>query len=638
MLKTTRRAGLVAVAVVMSLSAVSASADTDAGTRLSVSGVDIVGFPYVDLILSGVPGLGAGNPPPITVTQSGQRLPATFSWALSPGQPLAVIMDAPAADRAPVQGIVAELVQELPPDLPLTLVSTFSGRAVDVGTNRDAFMTRLGQQRTRTVLPISVGVKAVAAAGIQHVFVVTTCESPAPAASPVGVMVDVLAVGPSCTNSWKAALTSGAGGYTTAGDLTSGLAALDAMVAQWQSSVVVVAQAFSREPIVLGTGGDRVTAPLDAALAASPASAGPSAAASAQPSKAEASTGESRSAGLVLILGVLLLLLAVMLAIVWAWRRRHTPRQAASVAPAPPQVAAPARGANPVEAVVAEEVEAAAPLEAEPIQRVELVVQRGSGQLGSPRRSGQPVRSGPATVNAKVANGPNGKGGQRGQRGQNGRNGETARPAQNGDGETARPPDVVIDLREQPSVVADAGLVPDEASDMPLMAVATPEAVREAEPSQPAAVAERDDFEEPVAMAEEQSADEVQTEEVAVDEAQPEQPAAEAPVDEAPADEASADEAVVDQAVADEVHQEAVQDEAQDEVQNEDKDEAEEDRPPAMPAMSEFNWTPMTFTPLVWRYDAEPEPASTIDLRESADVDLREKSERKAPRRRKARR
>ena len=52
---------------------------------------------------------------------------------------------------------------------------------------------------------------------------------------------------------------------------------------------------------------------------------------------------------------------------------------------------------------------------------------------------------------------------------------------------------------------------------------------------------------------------------------------------------------------------------------------------------SEFTWSALEFTPLVWRYDAEPE-AATIDLREPAAVDLREDADRKAPRRKKARR
>ncbi len=53
---------------------------------------------------------------------------------------------------------------------------------------------------------------------------------------------------------------------------------------------------------------------------------------------------------------------------------------------------------------------------------------------------------------------------------------------------------------------------------------------------------------------------------------------------------------------------------------------------------AEFNWTPLAFSPLEWRYDAEPEPDASIDLREPAAVDLREESGRKQPRRRKARR
>ena len=61
---------------------------------------------------------------------------------------------------------------------------------------------------------------------------------------------------------------------------------------------------------------------------------------------------------------------------------------------------------------------------------------------------------------------------------------------------------------------------------MPLMAVAAPAPVGEAERSEPAKVAEPDDLEEPVAMAEEQSADPTVQPTVTVDGAQPEQPAA----------------------------------------------------------------------------------------------------------------
>ena len=55
---------------------------------------------------------------------------------------------------------------------------------------------------------------------------------------------------------------------------------------------------------------------------------------------------------------------------------------------------------------------------------------------------------------------------------------------------------------------------------------------------------------------------------------------------------------------------------------------------------SEFQWTKLEFTPLVWRYDQEPE---TIDLREGAEVatttvDVRDESARKQPRRKRARR
>src|SRR4051794_39197290 len=178
------RAGAVIVALAVTLltvgtttasSAVATANASGAKTPLTVSGIDTVGFPYIDLILGGVPGLGVGDPPPVTVTQGGQRLRATTSWALSAAQPLAVVMDAPKAQRTWAQGIVAELVQAMPPEVRLSLASAQTGRATTPSTNRDAFMADLARQSVSTSESTSRAVAAAAAGGVQHVFVLTTC-------------------------------------------------------------------------------------------------------------------------------------------------------------------------------------------------------------------------------------------------------------------------------------------------------------------------------------------------------------------------------------------------------------------------------------------------------------------------------
>src|SRR4051812_7363412 len=242
------RAGAFVVALAATLAAVGTTATSSAfatagaasvGTPLTVSGLDTVGFPYVDLILGGVPGLGIGNPPPITVTQGGQRLRATTTWALSAAQPLAIVMDAPKAQRTWAQGIVAELVQAMPPQVRLSLASAQTGRATTPGTNRDRFMADLARQSVSTSESTSRAVAAAAAGGVQHVFVLTTCASPPPSTPPIGVIVDVLAVGPQCAPAWRAALAGGAGGYAAATDVGTALSRLDQTVNEWRSSVVV---------------------------------------------------------------------------------------------------------------------------------------------------------------------------------------------------------------------------------------------------------------------------------------------------------------------------------------------------------------------------------------------------------------
>ena len=104
----------------------------------------------------------------------------TTSWDLSADNPLAVVIDAPAASLAKAQGLVAELVQEAPPALPLLLASP-NGLAAGPGVNRDALMAALAKQRPGTATSVADGIGTAAGAGVQHVLVVSTCAAPPPA-------------------------------------------------------------------------------------------------------------------------------------------------------------------------------------------------------------------------------------------------------------------------------------------------------------------------------------------------------------------------------------------------------------------------------------------------------------------------
>ncbi|MFL6100428.1 MAG: hypothetical protein ACJ71T_10795 [Actinomycetales bacterium] len=527
-----RRAASVLVAVAASVALVSGPAISD-DSRLTVTGVDTLGFPYVDLVVGGLAGPASSRQPPVTITQFGQRVPVTSSWLLSENQPLAVVTDADKASLAQVQGIVGELVQAMPPQVPLGLVSSTSERISAVGVNRDGFMTALGRQAASTARQVSVGITAAASAGIQHVFVVTTCGSPAPAAPPIGVIADVLGVGPRCTPAWRAQLSGRAGRFVSTADTGSALAALDAMVAQWRGSVVVVAQVSTRQPLQVSVGSEQQTVSLGEPVASNPQAPG-----GAEPASTSGSTSTSSSGGLVLGVGLVLLLFTIALVVFLAVRRpagHHT----------------------------------------DDLDTFELP------PLHQPEAAPDLVAS------------------------------------------TARPP--TIDLREHP----------DELPRMPLMAVATPGAVRQAERSLPATVATRDVPEEPVAMADKQFAAEDVVEEpvanVEVDTTQAPAEHAEQETDTEPAAEVEAVDALADEpaaeAVADEPAIDAVADEPADEAPD-----APADRDQLAPI--EFNWTPLQFNELTWRSDEDRLHPATIDLREPAAVDVREK----APRRTKSRR
>jgi hypothetical protein len=203
----------------------------------------------------------------------------------------------------------------------------------------------------------------------------------------------------------------------------------------------------------------------------------------------------------------------------------------------------------------------------------------------------------------------------------------------------------MVDLRDHPAEVSvdradegpgrvaidDAGMVLDETTIMPLMAVAAPAPVGEADRSEPAKVAEPDEREEPSAMAEEQPGPETDD---------TDREATDVMVTEESTDESAAE--VTDES-ADESADETTEQRADESTEQsaDQPDVAAVEAPAAdteFKVASEFSWSALEFTPLVWRYDAEPAEPSEIDLRESADVDLREDAGRKQPRRKRARR
>lgn len=571
--------GLVVLTAVSASLVLTSAPISSADTKPTVTGVDTLGFPYVDLVLAGVTAPAANGAPVVSVMQSGTAVPATATWLLSPGQPLAVVTDADQASLAQVQGIVGELVQSLPPAVPLGLVSSTSDRVSTVSVNRDAFMAALRRQQASAARPVSAGISAAASAGIQHVFVVTTCASPPPEAPPTGVIADVLGVGPGCSAGWRSALSGRTGRFVAAASTAAALSALDELVSEWRSSVVVVAQASSRDPLQVSAGAGRASVQLGAA----PRAAG------APPTKAAVSSAASdggSSTGLVLWVGLVLLVLAGALVAFLAVRRRAA-RRADLLEPVPGYVTVGARLPT----------------------------------LPSALPSARPAP------------------------------GATASPL-------PRPMPAVIDLRDP------AG----DPSGMPLMAVATPGPVRQAEHPLPATVALRDVTEEPPAMAENHDADEptAQTSDVAAQEqtdveaaadqpgyvvvgepaegdaempaAEAEAPAAEAEAPAAEAADEAADEAAEVEAPAAEVEAPAAEVEAPAAEAAAPVAEAVADAPAATNQLApiEFNWTPLTFSELTWRSDQDRMQPATIDLRDSATVDVREKTARRQKTRRKA--
>ncbi len=435
---------------------------------VSVSHVDTVGFPYVDLVVSGVPGFGLGPVPTVRITQDGAPLRTTSTWALSAGNPLAVVVDAPSSRLEQAQGLVAELVQEMPPSVPIALPSV-PGGAARPSLDRDGLMTALSHQAAHRATTVPSGLTAAESAGVQHVLVVTTCTGPAPQPAPAGVSVDVLGIGPGCTGRWLSLPGSGAGQFTRTPTFDAGLASLDAMVARWRSSVLAVTQVLTRDPLAVSVGATRVAVPLPAGSASAPAAA-PSTTAAAPRSDA-GSTGRRTA----LAVGLVLLVLAGLLALVW-WRRHRAAVRAAVI-----EASSPAAGPQTVEPrEVAAVSEAAATPEADG--------RAGADEAPAPAAYFPPAMRPPAPALSPA------------------HPARPARPASPAGPQidhvrrpVARPP-VVIDLRE-PRPVDDDRAAPDTRPRQPQMAVAREQLTGHSEVTPPAVVARVQSIEEPPAVA-----------------------------------------------------------------------------------------------------------------------------------------
>jgi hypothetical protein len=575
----------VILAVLLALTAASlamAQRQADAAAvQLTVSPVDTVGYPYVDLVLGGVPGLGLGPAPTVHVTQAGQPLQTTTSWDLSAANPLAVVVDSPAATLAKAQGLIAELVEAAPPVLPLSLASA-KGLTVGPGVNRNALMAALAKQAPGTPSTVADGVQTATAKGVQHILVVTTCASPAPAQAPVGIILDVLGIGPACTGAWQTYVNGGLGTFTAATNFDTGLAALDATVARWRSSVVVVTLALTRSPLVLSVGGAQITAALPAAPSTSTST-------SPAPASAAARSGTDHTA---LVVGLVLFVLAGLLLVI-RWRRRR------------PGLPLAFGEQDYLSAEIATYIATHVPIDQAIDQRIDELLHE------------PPVHPTPQPTHEPT---------------------HEWQPMPQQRDEVRLP--AVIDLRAD----TDGPDVRDEPVAATRMAVAIRQANGHGETSQTAAVAELTSVEEPVVVAE-QTPDEIQASE-------PVDAAAEQMADAEPAEVAADFPDEVSAETTDEVSAEATEVTAEGTDDVSDVAPAEPEPAPADPEptptlpRSEFQWTKLEFTPLVWRYDAEPD---TIDLREGAGngaegaqgsetLDVRDETVRKQPRRRKARR
>ena len=192
---------LLATLLVVSTSVLDASRSQAASVPapLTVSRPDTVGYPDVDLILGGVPGLGIGKPPPVECHPV--RPDAAHHHQLGPvaGQPDRGRRRRSGVGDRPSAG-AGRRARPGPPTRRTPLVGLGRGAA--------------GAPGARTATPYgcagspaggyaadggTTGIAAAAASGVQHVFVVSTCAAPAPTPAPAGVVVDLLGIGPSCT-------------------------------------------------------------------------------------------------------------------------------------------------------------------------------------------------------------------------------------------------------------------------------------------------------------------------------------------------------------------------------------------------------------------------------------------------------
>ena len=176
---------------------------------------DTVGYPYVDLVLGGVPGLGSASHRPSTSPSPASRCapppagtsrrPTRSRWSWTPR-------------RRPWPRPKGWSPSSSRRRRPHCRSPSPRPRACTVGpgVNRDTLMAALAKQAPGTPSTVADGVRTATAKGVQHILVVTTCASPAPAQAPVGIVLDVLGIGPACTGAWQTYVNGGLGTFTAA--------------------------------------------------------------------------------------------------------------------------------------------------------------------------------------------------------------------------------------------------------------------------------------------------------------------------------------------------------------------------------------------------------------------------------------
>src|SRR5699024_5062380 len=119
-------------------------------------------------------------------------------------------------------------------------------------------------------------------------------------------------IGPGCTAAWRSELTARVGHFVGAADTAKALSALDGIVSEWRSSVVVVGQVTSRQPLQVSAGSAHTTVGLgEPAIGADRATA-PAASTGGSGSESGSGSGDVMLAvGLVLLAFLLLLVVLV---------------------------------------------------------------------------------------------------------------------------------------------------------------------------------------------------------------------------------------------------------------------------------------------------------------------------------------